>query len=193
MILSNSRSSPLKATGFLPSLDPFQICFSAALAVASCRETKSYWPYLNTLPRHSWNRMWNTLCRTTTNTAGSITTAPASGHCFWHHPRAKPTVLNKRHWFWFCFWTLPQSLPPHKQNMDQTQHEKETSGRQRVIQSILEAGSKAFDPRKPESSRAQAVRDFDDVIQRQARQPVICVRPASDRFPGPRLSISSRR
>jgi hypothetical protein len=53
--------------------------------------------------------------------------------------------------------------------MDQTQHEKETSGRQRVIQSILETGNKAFDPKKPESSRAQAIRDFDDVIQRQAR------------------------
>ncbi len=53
--------------------------------------------------------------------------------------------------------------------MEQTAGEKEKSGRQKLIESINEAGSKAFDPAVPESQREQAVRDFDDLIQRQAQ------------------------
>jgi len=53
--------------------------------------------------------------------------------------------------------------------MEQTAREKEKSGRQRLIESITEAGSKAFNPDLPESLREQAVRDFDDLIQRQAQ------------------------
>ncbi|KAK3905611.1 hypothetical protein C8A05DRAFT_12585 [Staphylotrichum tortipilum] len=53
--------------------------------------------------------------------------------------------------------------------MEQKAGEKEKSGRQRLIESITEAGSKAFNPAVPESSREQATRDFDDLIQRQAQ------------------------
>lgn len=62
-------------------------------------------------------------------------------------------------------------IPKHHQEstMEQTAREKEKSGRQRLIESITEAGSKAFNPDVPESLREQAVRDFDDLIQRQAQ------------------------
>ncbi|KAK4242157.1 hypothetical protein C8A03DRAFT_29581 [Achaetomium macrosporum] len=48
--------------------------------------------------------------------------------------------------------------------MDQKAREK--SGRQKLMESIIEAGSKAFSPDVPETSRAQATRDFDDLIER---------------------------
>jgi hypothetical protein len=51
--------------------------------------------------------------------------------------------------------------------MEQKQREK--SSRQKLMESILEAGGKAFSPDAPESSRAQAIRDFDDLMQRQAK------------------------
>ncbi|KAL2135606.1 hypothetical protein VTI74DRAFT_7753 [Chaetomium olivicolor] len=43
---------------------------------------------------------------------------------------------------------------------------QEKNARQKVMESIIEAGSKAFNPDVPESSRSQAIRDFDDLIQR---------------------------
>ncbi len=53
--------------------------------------------------------------------------------------------------------------------MDQTSSEKAKSGRQKLIESIIEAGSRAFSPDAPPDSRPQAIRDFDELIQRQAR------------------------
>ncbi|KAK4151213.1 hypothetical protein C8A00DRAFT_36153 [Chaetomidium leptoderma] len=50
--------------------------------------------------------------------------------------------------------------------MEQETRGKEKSGRQKLIESIIEAGSKAFNPDAPESSKASAVRDFDDLIER---------------------------
>lgn len=77
--------------------------------------------------------------------------------------------------------------------MGQTQGEKEKGGRERLIKSILNAGNEAFDPKKSESARAQAIRDFDDVIQRQAQLASSYVLLESDWFPGPRLSTSFQR
>ncbi|KAG7294231.1 hypothetical protein NEMBOFW57_004301 [Staphylotrichum longicolle] len=51
--------------------------------------------------------------------------------------------------------------------MEKATSEKEKSGRQKLMESIIEAGSKAFNPDGPEDSRPQAIRDFDDLIQRQ--------------------------
>ncbi|KAJ4307074.1 hypothetical protein N0V88_000449 [Collariella sp. IMI 366227] len=51
--------------------------------------------------------------------------------------------------------------------MDQKAQEK--SARQKLLESIIEAGNKAFNPEQPESLRGQATRDFDDLIQRQAQ------------------------
>ncbi|KAK3304475.1 uncharacterized protein B0T15DRAFT_536617 [Chaetomium strumarium] len=46
------------------------------------------------------------------------------------------------------------------------QNASETSGRQKLMQSIIDAGTKAFSPDVPESLRAQATREFDELIQR---------------------------
>ena len=53
--------------------------------------------------------------------------------------------------------------------MEQTASDKAKNGRQKLMESIIEAGSKAFNPDVPEDSRPQAIRDFDDLIQRQAQ------------------------
>lgn len=45
----------------------------------------------------------------------------------------------------------------------------DNAARQKVLTSIIDAGKAAFDPETPENSRAQAVRDFEDLIQRQAK------------------------
>jgi hypothetical protein len=59
-------------------------------------------------------------------------------------------------------------FPIKNRNMEKAASEKEKSGRQKLMESIIEAGSRAFNPDVPEDSRPQAIRDFDDLIQRQA-------------------------
>jgi len=50
--------------------------------------------------------------------------------------------------------------------MEQTAPAK--NARQRLMQTIIDLGSKAYNPSEPEESRAQARREFDDFVQRQA-------------------------
>jgi len=45
--------------------------------------------------------------------------------------------------------------------------------RRKLIESFAESGRKAFDPDVPENSRAQAVKDFDDLVARQAEGDVL--------------------
>ncbi len=53
--------------------------------------------------------------------------------------------------------------------MEQTESDRAKNGRQKLIESILEAGGKAFNPDVADDSQPQAIRDFDDLIQRQAQ------------------------
>jgi hypothetical protein len=46
---------------------------------------------------------------------------------------------------------------------------REKGARQRLMESIMEAGNRAFNPDASESSRAQGMREFDDLMQRQAQ------------------------
>ncbi|KAL2256281.1 hypothetical protein VTK26DRAFT_1900 [Humicola hyalothermophila] len=48
--------------------------------------------------------------------------------------------------------------------MDKKASEK--NARQKLMESILDAGNKAFNPETPESLRTQAVKEFDELVQR---------------------------
>lgn len=48
------------------------------------------------------------------------------------------------------------------------QEAREKSGRQRLIESIIDVGGKAFNPGFSESSRQQAESEFNDLIQKYA-------------------------
>jgi hypothetical protein len=45
--------------------------------------------------------------------------------------------------------------------------QKQEDARQKLIKSVLDAGSKAFNPREPESSRSGAIQELENIIRRQ--------------------------
>jgi len=71
---------------------------------------------------------------------------------------------------------LPESeaIPPlpSPEDIINAKSDDKKDARRRLMESIIQAGVKAFDPEGPSGSRDQAIHEFDELIERQACRPV---------------------
>lgn len=68
----------------------------------------------------------------------------------------------------------PEAIPPPPgpENIINAKSGDKNDARRRLMESIIQAGVKAFNPEGPSGSRDQAIHEFDELIERQAGRPV---------------------